>query len=1143
MYESEPHKQYRRAQGRALQVLAALTLLLLISRLMPVPGLQGLDNYQPLHTLMETIAVAISSMIFMLGWHARQSSRTYRTTILACAFLGVALLDFTHLLSFPGMPDIVGPGDQEMTVNFWLMARLFSAVGLLIAAYLPGRKIPRHIRWQILTGTLVCLIFLHWLLLSHAELLPATFNDDTGLTPFKIACEYFLILLYGAAAVKFWLTARQAQSLSMQTLAVAATIMAFSELFFTFYSDMTDVYNLLGHVYKLIAYGFLYRALIIATIDIPFDEVANLNTRITATLNAMPDMMFEVGNDTTIHSYHSEASRAELLAPPDVFLGRKMSEFLPEDALATLRMALADIDGSGRSAGRQYSLVTATGPHRYEISGSLLSIKDAHSRYILVVRDISARYLSETRTAKLMGLVGMAFTMDENTLSQKALDTLEEITLSKIGFLHLVSDDQKDIELLAWSSATVAGHCHANYDNHYPVATAGVWADCIRQGHPIIINDYAAAPNKRGLPDGHSELKRLISVPIHEGDKIVMVVGLGNAEYPYNNDTVQTVQLFGNELFQVIQRRRAQRTAERHQRILRAALDHLPIGVAVNTVDGQVHFEYMNDNFPHIYQTTREAISQPDSFWDAVYEDKEQRQQIRARVLADYASGDPARMKWEAVPITRTGHATRYVTAQNVPVPEEGVTISLVEDITERKLTEAELRIAATAFSSQEGIMITDAEQRILRVNSAFEAITGYKQAEVLGQTPRLLSSGRHDKAFYAEMWKSIKELGYWHGEMWNMRKNGEQFPQSLTITAVRNAEGEITHYVDDFFDTSDIKTAEETISKLSYFDSLTGLANRERLRTLLAAAIEQHTTRLQFGGLLMVDLDNFKTINETMGHTAGDELLVEVSQRLQRSLQTTDIVSRCGGDEFLVLLNNIGADPGTASAALQSTAESILARLDGNYIIGEKSYYNSCSIGATLFGPGADNLEELLKQLDIALFSAKSNGRNRISFFDPALQIAVGERTQLLSDLRSGIDRLEFELYFQAQVDHNSNIVGAEALVRWNHPQLGVLSPASFLPLAEQNGLMLKLGQDILRMGIQQLQRWQADPDNRQLKLSINITADQFYENDFESNLRKMLEEYTIDANGLMLEFTESMLLHDIEIACRAPPEINQFL
>jgi diguanylate cyclase (GGDEF)-like protein/PAS domain S-box-containing protein len=1141
MHFSDPQQRYQHTQRQAVQILLVLVLVLLVFRLLSVPSLQGLANYLPFHMLMETVAVAIASMIFVLGWHARQDFRTYRTTILACAFLGVALLDFTHMLSFQGMPNMVGPADPEKAINFWLMARLFAAVGLLITAYLPIQKIPHHTRWLILSATLVSLIFLHWLLLFQAHLLPATFNADTGLTPFKITCEYVLILLYSTAAFKFWMTARRTQHMGLLTLAVAAATMVLSELFFTFYSDVTDVYNLLGHVYKLIAYGFLYRALIIATIDTPFQEIADLNTRITATLNAMPDMVFEVGADTTIHDYHSQASRAELIAPPEQFIGRKISEFLPEDAVTTFHLVLTDINSSGRSSGRQYSLITASGPHRYEISGSLLSTSATQDRYILVVRDVSARYLSETRVAKLMGLANAGITMDEKVLAQQALDTLEEMTLSKIGFLHLVSEDQAEIEMLAWSSATLASYCHANYDSHYPVATAGIWADCIRQGRPIIINDYDATTNKKGLPEGHSELKRLISVPILEGDKIVMLVGLGNAEYSYGDDAVKTVQLFGNELFQIIQRRRAQRSSDRSQRIMKAALDHLPIGVAVNTVGKDVHFEYMNDNFPRFYQSTREALSQQADFWEAVYEDQEQRQLIQTQVLADFTSGDPARMKWEAIPITRTGQVTRYITAQNIPVPEEGLAVSLVEDITERLLTETELRIAATAFSSQEGIMITDAEQRILRVNPAFEVATGYKQEEIIGKSPRLLSSGRHDKAFYAEMWRTIEESGYWHGEMWNQRKNGEPFPQSLSITAVRNSEGEITHYVADFIDISDIKTAEEAISKLSYYDSLTGLVNRERLRTLLAAAVEHHTDHHQFGGLLMLDLDNFKTINETMGHTAGDELLVDISQRLQRDLHHSDIVSRYGGDEFVVLLNNIGADPDTASAALQRTAQSLLTRLEGTYSIGKGAYYNSCSIGATLFGPDADDLQELLKQLDIALFAAKANGRNRINFFDPALQMAVSERTQLLSDLRSAIDKHEFELYYQAQLDQNNHTVGAEALVRWNHPQQGVLSPGLFIPMAEQNGLMLRLGEDILQMGIQQLRRWQDEPSSRHLKLSINITADQFYEKNFEAHLRKLLEDYAIDVNGLMLEFTESMLLHDIDSAAATISRLNE--
>lgn len=1140
MQHSEPHKHYQHAQTQALQFLAALTLLLLLSRLLPIPGLQGLANYLPFHILMETLAVAIASMIFVLGWHARQSARTYRTTLLACAFLGVALLDFTHMLSFEGMPDMVGPSDTEKTINFWLMARLFAAAGLLSVAFLPTRLIPQRTRWLMLASTVLCLIFLHWLLLFQAHLLPATFDPDTGLTPFKIACEVVLILLYGAAAFKFWLTARQTQQLGLLALAVAAATMVLSELFFTLYSNVTDVYNLLGHIYKLTAYGFLYRALIIATIDIPYDKIAKLNTRVAATLNAMPDMVFEVGADTTIHDYHSQTSRAELVAPPDQFIGRKIAEFLPEAAVTTFHLVLADIDNSGRSSGRQYSLSTPTGPHRYEISGSLLSTRDAADRYILVIRDISKRYLAEIRMSKLMELAGKAVTLDEKTLAQQALDTLEEISLSKIGFLHLVSAEQTEIELLAWSSATLASYCHANYDNHYPIATAGIWADCIRQGHPIIVNDYATATNKKGLPEGLFDLQRLVSVPILEAGKVVMVVGLGNADYPYDDDTVQTVQLFGNELFQIIQRRRAQRSAERNRRILKAALDHLPIGVAINTVGKEVHFEYMNDNFPRFYQSSRETFNQESNFWEAVYEDDAQREQIQARVMADFASGDPTRMKWEAIPITRAGQPTRYITAQNVPVPEEGLTVSLVEDITERMQTEAELRIAATAFSSQEGIMITDAEQRILRINPAFEAATGYTQAEVLGSSPRIFSSGRHDKAFYDDMWKCIEESDYWHGEIWNRHKNGEQLPQSLTITAVRNSEGKITHYVADYIDISDIKSAEEKISKLSYFDGLTGLANRERLRTLLAAAIDQHTAQQSFGGLLMLDLDNFKTINETMGHAAGDELLVEVSQRLQRNLHGVDFVSRYGGDEFMVLLNHIGADPDTASNALQRTAQSLLTRLEGIYNIGKNSYYNSCSIGATLFGPDADNLQELLKQLDIALFEAKANGRNRISFFDPALQTAVSERSQLLSDLRSAIDNHEFELYYQAQLDHNNNIVGVEALARWNHPQQGVLSPGLFIPMAEQNGLMLRLGEDILQMGIQQLRRWQDEPSSRHLKLSINITADQFYEHNFESRLQKLLEEYAIDVNGLMLEFTESMLLNDIDSAVNIIARLN---
>lgn len=455
-------------------------------------------------------------------------------------------------------------------------------------------------------------------------------------------------------------------------------------------------------------------------------------------------------------------------------------------------------------------------------------------------------------------------------------------------------------------------------------------------------------------------------------------------------------------------------------------------------------------------------------------------------------------------------------------------------DINLRKQTDLELRIAAAAFSAQEGIIITDDQKRILRVNSTFEKTLGYTQDEVLGENPSLFSSDRHDDNFYKQMWEEIDRVGVWHGEIWDRRKNGEIFPQSVTISSVRNSEGKITNYVGTFIDISEIKQAKAAISRLSYYDSLTGLINRDQLKLSLESAIKKHSEQKTFGGLLMVSLDNFKTINSTFGQDAGDRILIEVSSRLQKSVHPSDIVSRFGGDEFVLILTNLGNTQEQASQSLLIVAQTILSRLEDNYAIDKSNHFSTSSIGATIFGASNDNATslELFNQLNTALFNAKQDGRNRVSFFNPDWQAAVNERVQLLNELRKGIEQHEFVMFYQPQTDKVGNIVSAEALVRWNHPTRGLLNPSEFIALAENNGLIVNLGEEIMHMCLAQLQRWQNQQSTQHLKLSINITADQFYVDGFADKLEALITQSHLDVSGIMLEFTETTLLNDIELA-----------
>lgn len=1125
-----PHEiQFENSAARVRVLLLVLAVLVIVTRALPMPGLNGVSGYLPLHMFFETMAIIVAAMVFVLGWNSYRIKPDNRLLILSTLFLGVAVMDFFHMLSFQGMPDLVTPGSVQKSISYWFAARYLAVFALLAAALLPRAAVTSKTRYGVLVAMIALIVVFNIWFLYFPDSVPVTYVDGVGLTSFKIAAEYVLVAGYSLAGILLWRRSVDRHKTETLMLACAALVMALSEFFFTFYVDTTDIYNMLGHVYKVIAYGFLFKAIVLAGIDEPFQEVARLNRRVTATLDALPDMMFEISADCIIHDYRSHVAEQDLLAPPEVFLGRSTRDFLPDAAQVVFLEAMQQINQTGRATGLRYSLIMPKGERWFELTGSSLIGADIGTRYIIMVRDITEHQQSLLRNKALLDLANWSQELDEQTLARMTIDKVEALTHSKIGFLHLVSDDQLGIELLAWSAATSAGYCHAEHDNHYPVDKAGIWADCIHMKAPLVVNNYEQADNKKGSPEGHSRLTRFISVPVMDAGKVKLIIGVGNSDVDYRDDAVHTAQLFGNELYQIIQRRRAQRDADRSQRILRAALDHLPVGVAINTVGDDVHFEYMNDNFPLFYRTSRQALTNSANFWETVYENPEQRELMRQRVVADFESGDPQHMKWTNIPIPRDGSELRYITAQNVIVPEEGLSVSLVTDVTDSLRAESELRIAATAFESQEGILITDAQQRILRVNDSFEQASGYLQEEIAGRTPGMLSSGRQSPEFYEAMWARITSTGSWTGEVWNKRKNGEIYPQTLTITAVRNSAGEITHYVGDYVDLSELKQAEQTITKLSFYDSLTGLPNREKFLLQLRDSVAMAVAGARYAALLMIDLDHFKNINDTLGHSAGDVLLVNVAERLQRLMRPEDNIARYGGDEFVIILNALDADQSRAASLVQKIAQSILASLDTNYEIGVSSYYSTCSVGVTLFGAQGADPAELLKQADIALHQAKSSGRDQIGFFDPAWQAAVSERARLLGDLREGLRLHQFELYLQPQQDISGLVIGAEALVRWNHPVQGLVPPGEFISLSEETGLILPLGREIMEMGLGLLKRWQSDPLRRQLKLSINVSPHQFYEQDFAQHLLDDIKKFGLDARCVMLEFTESTLIKDI--------------
>jgi diguanylate cyclase (GGDEF)-like protein/PAS domain S-box-containing protein len=443
----------------------------------------------------------------------------------------------------------------------------------------------------------------------------------------------------------------------------------------------------------------------------------------------------------------------------------------------------------------------------------------------------------------------------------------------------------------------------------------------------------------------------------------------------------------------------------------------------------------------------------------------------------------------------------------------------------------AELRIAAVAFEAAQGMMVTDARGHILKVNQEFTRITGYRADEVAGKTPNLLNSGRHTPDFYQAMWAAIGRDGRWAGEVWNRRKNGEVYPEYLSITAVRDDAGAVCNYVASLTDITLSKAANDEIRSLAFYDPLTHLPNRrmllERLRQLLAGG----TLHDRYSALMFIDLDNFKALNDTLGHNVGDELLQQVAERLQAGLRKGDTVARLGGDEFVVLVEGLSGDAQVAVGEAEALGAKIQASLNLPYTLGEHQSHSTPSIGVTLFHNGEPPSPiELLKQADIAMYQAKQAGRNAMRFFDQQMQDRVSARAQLETDLRRAVELRQFRLHYQVQVDQRGMPLGAEALIRWVREDGSLVPPASFIPLAEETGLILQIGHWVLETACAQLRAWRSDPEMAHMVLAINVSAPQFHQPEFCSQVRSAVERNGIDPRKLKLELTEGMLLEKIE-------------
>jgi len=444
---------------------------------------------------------------------------------------------------------------------------------------------------------------------------------------------------------------------------------------------------------------------------------------------------------------------------------------------------------------------------------------------------------------------------------------------------------------------------------------------------------------------------------------------------------------------------------------------------------------------------------------------------------------------------------------------------------------EQDLKIAAIAFQSDEAILVTDANTIIIRVNKAFTRILGYTEEEAIGKTPKILQSGKQDPSFYRRFWEQINSKGSWSGEIWNRHKNGVIFPEWQTVSAVKNEQGDVTHYISFFSDITDFKLAEQKIEKLAFYDALTNLPNRRLLHDRLAHELSNAARYKRTGILFFLDLDQFKHINDSLGHSSGDLILVETAQRLQSLLRSSDTAVRLGGDEFIILISAQDLPATDLLEQSNTIAEKIIAEIKRPYAINEHELFITTSIGITLYTGIDETVEILLKRADTAMYRAKDAGRNTFRFYQKSMQEAADARLHIEKNLRTAIANKEFTVHYQPQLSESNEIVGAEALIRWQNTELGTVSPVDFIPIAEETSLIIPIGQWVIESVCGQIKAW----EKQGIKIphiAINISAKQFRQTNFTKMLINTLFEQNIEPKKVMLEITEGVFLGNLDEA-----------
>lgn len=641
------------------------------------------------------------------------------------------------------------------------------------------------------------------------------------------------------------------------------------------------------------------------------------------------------------------------------------------------------------------------------------------------------------------------------------------------------------------------------------------------------------------LPDdnGLAVLKLISNMEV--SPPVIMVTGqsdveiaveamkLGAADFLSKDMEGEYLNLLPTLLDKVIRQCQRDREHEEAQALANVTLGSIADAVITTTTDGSVHF--LNPAAEEMLGTLCEtALDRPVAEIFRIADDNESLESA-ALVAKVIANRDVVAMQTH-LQISGTSEYRLPVSVSISPIEDSSGHILgcviIFQDISAQKEYEAGLRLFEKLFQcTSEGIVVTDSQTRIIDVNRAFTDITGFSRDEVLGENPNIMQSGRHDESFFQDMWRSISTDGQWQGEIWDRRKNGEIYPKWLSINAVAGGAGEEDKYVGIFSDISLIKRTEERLHRMAHYDALTNLPNRTLFQDRLEQSIRQAERKENMAALMFIDLDRFKLVNDTYGHQAGDQLLVEVARRLEQQVRRSDTVARLGGDEFTIIISDV-----ERIDAVAQVAQKIIEVLAEPVMLNGDPIYTSPSIGIAIFPLAGFDADAITKAADMAMYRAKEAGRNNYQFYRHDVNDMSHSFLHLQSEMRQGIDDGDFYLCYQPQLDvATGKVMAVEALLRWCHPQRGVLLPKEFIAIAEETGFIVELGAWVLEQACLEAKRWHVMGFN-DLRIAVNVSAVQLNRDDFVDTVEAILTRTGLPGSMLELELTESSVMHRLE-------------